>query len=87
MPGPGSNKTPFLTAPAGVHYLNGVGPGVTGVLPRSTGYTGLTIKSVGVHLSQPKMKDLVRVEILALTSYWGALQTHQNGFQFFKIPL
>ena len=68
MPGPGSNKTPFLTAPAGVRYLSGVDPGVTGVLPRSTGYTGLTIKSVGVHLSQPKMKNLVKVEILALKS-------------------
>ena len=66
-------KTPFLTAPAEVQYFTGVRPGVTGVQPRSPGYTGLTMKSLRVHPSKLEMQNLVGVEISALKSDWGAL--------------
>ena len=75
-----ARETPFLTAPAGVQYFTGVRPGVTGVQPRSPGCTGLTMKSVGVHPSQPEMQNLVGVEISALKSDWGALQAHEKGW-------
>ena len=64
--------TPFLTAPVGVQYFTGVRPGVTGI-------TGLIMKSVGVHPSQPEIQNLVGVEISALQSDWGALQAHEKG--------
>ena len=72
------NKTPFLTAPAGVQYFTGVRPGVTGVQLRSPGCTGVTMKPVGVHPSQPEMQNLAGVEISALKSDWGALQAHEK---------
>ena len=61
-------NTPFLTAPARVQYFTGVRPGVTWVQPRSPGCTDLTMKSVGVHSSQPEIQNLVKVEISALKS-------------------
>ena len=44
---------------------------------RSPGCTDLTMKSVGVNPSQPEMQNLVKVEISALKSNWGALQGHE----------
>ena len=72
------NITPFLTAPTGIQYFTGVRLGVTGVQPRSPGCTGLIMKSIGVHPSQPEMLNLVGVEISALKSNWGALQGHEK---------
>ena len=71
-------NTPFLTAPAGVQYFIGVRPGVTGVQLRLPGCTEVTMKSDGVHPSQPEIKNLVGVEVLALKSDWGALQAHEK---------
>ena len=62
------NQLAFLTTPVGVQYVTGVRPGVSGVQLWSPGCTGLTMKSVGVHLSLPEMQNLVGVEISALKS-------------------
>ena len=70
--------TPFLIAPAGFQYFTGVRPGVTEVQLRSPGCTEVTMKSDGVHPSQPEIKNLVGVEVLALKSDWGALQVHEK---------
>ena len=75
-----THVTPFLTAPAGVQYFTGVRPGVTGVQLRSPGRTGVTMKPVGVHPSQPEMQNLAGGEISALKSYWGALQAYEKGW-------
>ena len=56
--------------PAEVQYFTGVRPGVIGVQPQLSGCTGLTMKSVQVHPSQPEMQNLVGVEIPALKSDW-----------------
>ena len=58
--------TPILTAPAEVQYFTGVRPGVTRVQPLSQGWTGLPMKSVGVHPSQSEMQNLLEVEISVL---------------------
>ena len=42
--------------------------------------SGLTMKSLGVHPSQPEMQNLVGVEISTLKSDWGALQAHEKGW-------
>ena len=42
------------------------------------------MKSVGVHPTQQEMQNLVRLEISALKSDWGALQEHEKGF--YRIP-
>ena len=51
---------------------------VTRVQVRSPGCTGVTMKPVGVHPSQPEMQNLAGVEISALKSDWGALQAHEK---------
>ena len=61
--------TPILTAPAGVQYITGVRPGVTGVQPRSN-------HEIGRGAPNPTRNG---VEVSALKSDWGALQAHETG--------
>ena len=79
--------TPFLTAPSrGPIFHRGAPRYNWGAAPLP-GCTGLTMKSVQVHPSQPEMQNLVGVEISALKSDRGALQAYEKGwYPYSKIP-
>ena len=80
----------LLRVDIGVHastlpHCPGWGPTFHRGAPQCPSVAGMTMKSVGVTLSQPEMQTSVGIKISALKSDWGALQP--GWVQIFYVPL